>query len=69
MILSKPNYRIKEVATYAGVSRSTVRKWIDAGSVESIRLPTGERRIPRTAMERLIADLKLRDDPWTEYAG
>lgn len=59
MIPNKPNYRIKEVAWYIGVSRSTVKRWINSGSLESIRFPTGEHRITTTALQKILLQLKV----------
>jgi excisionase family DNA binding protein len=39
------------------VSRSTALRWIDAGEVQSARLPGGNYRIPRSELNRLLAGL------------
>jgi excisionase family DNA binding protein len=37
--------KIKDVAEYCMVSRTTVRRWIDGGKLQALRLPSGHYRI------------------------
>ncbi len=46
--------RLDEVADLLGVHQNTVRNWISEEKIESIRQPTGEIRIPRLAIIKLL---------------
>jgi excisionase family DNA binding protein len=37
--------KIKDVADYCMVSRTTIRRWIEKGKLRAIRLPSGHYRI------------------------
>jgi excisionase family DNA binding protein len=39
--------KIKDVASYCMVSKTTVRRWIENGKLRAIRLPSGHYRINR----------------------
>jgi len=39
--------KIKDVADYCMVSKTTVRRWIESGKLRAIRLPSGHYRINR----------------------
>jgi excisionase family DNA binding protein len=39
--------KIKDVADYCMVSKTTVRRWIEGGKLRAIRLPSGHYRINR----------------------
>lgn len=45
---------IGEVARALGVSVATVRRWDAAGQIQSVRTPGGQRRFPRTEVDRLL---------------
>jgi excisionase family DNA binding protein len=53
-----------------GVSSSTIRRWIDAGRVDSYRTTGGHRRIPRSELRRLVRELhpqgRIREVPLPE---
>ena len=52
--------RIGQAADQLGVSVATVRRWIDCGLVEAIRLPTNrERRVPTKEVQRLRHKMRL----------
>lgn len=44
-----------QAAAELGVSARTVARWADAGQLEHRKLPSGHRRIPRSALEALRA--------------
>lgn len=46
--------RLGEAARRTGVSADTLRRWIRAGHVEYVQLPSGERRIPEGEVERVL---------------
>lgn len=48
--------RLAEAATLLGVSRPTVRRWVDRGLLEAWTTPTGERRIYVESIERVLAE-------------
>jgi excisionase family DNA binding protein len=37
-----------------GVDRATVARWVRLGQLAAVRLPSGQIRIPRHAVERLL---------------
>jgi excisionase family DNA binding protein len=45
-----------QAAKLLGVSRSTVMRHIDAGSIEGYRLPGGHWRIRRADLEKIVRD-------------
>jgi len=45
---------VSDLAEAVGVSKDTVRKWCDNGTVECKRLPNGHRRIPDTEISKLL---------------
>jgi two-component system, OmpR family, response regulator RpaA len=49
---SKKFFTTGQIAKICGVSIATVQKWIDAGEIESYRLPltASERRVPRVSL-------------------
>jgi putative resolvase len=47
--------KVKTAARVIGVHRKTVEKWCREGSIECLRTPGGEYRIPREIVERLRA--------------
>lgn len=54
-------FRIAELARLIGYSREQLRKWIDAGAVQTVRapVPTGQRRIPAAEAQRVARDLRI----------
>lgn len=44
-----------EVAQALRVDSSTVRRWAATGAIAAVRLPNGTFRIPRTALDELLA--------------
>jgi len=42
------------VARRLAVHPSTVRSWIEAGTIQSLKLPGGRYRIPRTELVRIL---------------
>ena len=47
-------YNLSDAAERLGVSRSTVTRWVDAGSLRTIGTPKA-RRVPRSEIERLAS--------------
>ena len=48
-----------EAAARLGISVATLRRWVEQGRVDAIRLPTtGERRISRETIDRLVAKMR-----------
>jgi excisionase family DNA binding protein len=46
--------RISVVAGQLGVHPKTVRRWLASGRLHSVRLPSGERRVPREALTAIL---------------
>ncbi len=47
--------RVDYVARLLDVAPSTIRGWIHSGDLEAVRLPRGEYRIPRSAIDRITS--------------
>jgi excisionase family DNA binding protein len=47
---------ISEAARLLEVSTDTLRRWADRGLIETVRLPSGHRRYPRSAVEAIRTD-------------
>ncbi len=47
-------YRVGEFAAILQVDPRTVRRWLSNGLVACIRLPSGERRIPRLELDAIL---------------
>jgi excisionase family DNA binding protein len=62
--LSKKNFfTTGQIAKICGVSIATVQKWIDAGEIESYRLPSGvDRRVPRESLLTFMRKYKVPTD-------
>ena len=59
-----PQIRIKDAALYLGVSDDTVRRWIDAGTLESERDDAGRTVVDGLALAQLVrANAVLPPDP------
>jgi molybdopterin-binding protein len=52
-----PTFRIKDAASLLGVSTDTVRRWVDAGRIESITDASGRLAVDGVALARLAQDL------------
>jgi excisionase family DNA binding protein len=46
--------KIKDVANYCMVSKTTVRRWIERGKLRAIRLPSGHYRINQVDYRRFL---------------
>ena len=46
--------RIHEAADLLRVHPTTMRRWLRAGKLDHVRLPTGERRVPLRALQDLM---------------
>jgi molybdopterin-binding protein len=55
MAQSEHLFTPREAATAVGVSYATIKKWILAGSLKTIRTPGGHHRIPESALAPLSA--------------
>ena len=55
--------KIKDIASYCMVSKTTVRRWVESGKLQAIRLPSGHYRINRVDYRRFIesCDIPLRE--------
>jgi excisionase family DNA binding protein len=70
MQTTSPNLvRISVVAGQLGVHRKTVRRWLAAGRLRSVRLPSGERRIPFEAVQALLTGEVPRSELGNTHAG
>jgi molybdopterin-binding protein len=59
-----PQLRIKDAATYLGVSDDTVRRWIDQGTLPSGKDDSGRATVDGLALARLAREQAvLPDDP------
>jgi len=51
--------RLGQAAARLGVCNDTVKRWIDTGRLEAVRLPTtGERRVSAEAVERVLHEMR-----------
>ncbi len=53
---------VSQTARQLGVSISTIRRWSDAGHLESFRTPGGQRRYNREQIDEFMASLQPRRD-------
>jgi excisionase family DNA binding protein len=51
--------KIKDVANYCMVSKTTVRRWIENGKLRAIRLPGGHYRIDRADYRRFLESCEI----------
>lgn len=51
-----PQIRIRDAASFLGVSDDTVRRWIDTGVLESTKDPSGRAVVDSLAVARLARD-------------
>ena len=45
-----------EAAEMLGVSRDSIRRYVDSGAIDGITTPGGQRRIDRESVNNIIAD-------------
>ncbi len=57
------DYGVGEAAALLGVSTDTVRRWIDNGNLEAVRLEKGRRRIDGVALARFAQSLHDSSNP------
>ena len=50
-------FRVGQLAALLGVSPRTVRRWLSRGQLRYVRLPGGERRVPRQEIDKVIGDM------------
>jgi excisionase family DNA binding protein len=51
--------KIKDIASYCMVSKTTVRRWIEKGKLHAIRLPSGHYRINRVDYRSFIETCEI----------
>lgn len=47
-------YRLKEAANLLGVKSITIWRWCNDGKIAHVTLPSGQRRIPASEIERIL---------------
>ena len=47
---------LRETASALGVHHNTIRQWVRAGVIGSVRLNTGHRRFSRSLVERFVEE-------------
>ncbi len=52
-------YSLGKVAAYCGVTRKTILRWVQDGTIESFSLPSGHNRVPRTALVAFLKSNKM----------
>ena len=55
----KKRIKIKDVASYCMVSKTTVRRWIENGKLRAIRLPSGHYRIDNVDYRRFLESCEI----------
>lgn len=60
--MTKPFFTASDIASMFGVSPATVSRWLAAGRVESVKLPSGRRVVPAAVVERLRGQLSCAMD-------
>ena len=53
--------RMREAAKTLGVHEQTIRNWDEAGKIRTIRSPGGQRKVPRSEIERMMGELERRE--------
>lgn len=53
--------RLGQAAKALGVHEQTLRNWDEAGKIRTVRTVGGQRRVPRSEVERLMGELELRE--------
>ncbi len=56
-------YTVGQAADYLGIARSSFRKWVDAGMLESFTTPGGHRRVTREALDKFLLGKTPGDAP------
>jgi excisionase family DNA binding protein len=51
--------KIKDIAKYCMVSRTTVRRWIDDGKLQALRLPSGHSRIRQVDYRHFLENCEI----------
>ena len=54
---SRLGLTVSEAAEYLGVSIGTVRRWSDAGHIQSTRTPGGQRRFTSEQLDQFVDSL------------
>jgi excisionase family DNA binding protein len=54
----KAFFRPAEVAEYLSVSVRTIQRWCKSGKLLAVRLPSGDYRLPRSAIVKLLDEAK-----------
>lgn len=57
----------REVASLMGVSRTTVTRWCSENDIRAVRLPSGQWRIPKSEVDRILAPVA--EDASPDNAG
>ena len=52
-------YSLGKVAAYCGVTRKTILRWVQDGTIESFSLPSGHNRVPRSALIKFLKANKM----------
>ena len=52
-------YSLGKVASYCGVTRKTILRWVQDGTIESFSLPSGHNRVPRPALIDFLKSNKM----------
>jgi excisionase family DNA binding protein len=59
MLADPPFLTLPEAAAKLGVGESTVRRWVKAGRLKAIHLPSGRRRVRAAEVEAILASDEL----------
>ena len=51
--------KIKDIASYCMVSKTTVRRWIESGKMQAIRLPSGHYRISQVDYRSFLKSCEI----------
>jgi len=51
--------KIKDIASYCMVSKTTVRRWVESGKLQAIRLPSGHYRINRVDYRNFLESCEI----------
>ena len=60
MAAKSARVRLGRAAEMLGVSADTVRRWVDAGRLDAVRSPSGQRLVALASIQRLIDLERLR---------
>jgi excisionase family DNA binding protein len=58
--------KIKDIASYCMVSKTTVRRWVESGKLQAIRLPSGHYRVTRVDYRSFLesCNIPLKEAPF-----